>query len=176
MLIHTLNKKECGELLKRLGFGRLGCASKNQPYVVPIYFAYEPDRLFGFSSVGQKIEWMRDNPLVCVEADEVIDYDNWMSVLVFGRYEELLPQSPICCSPAACLFTTRKKSSVGETGTLVCSNARRALWPPSGVLLHSRWRDDGKASLARPRTVGPRIPQRVARHQSGNIRAETAKS
>jgi nitroimidazol reductase NimA-like FMN-containing flavoprotein (pyridoxamine 5'-phosphate oxidase superfamily) len=93
MLIHTLNKKECGELLKRLGFGRLGCASKNQPYVVPIYFAYEPDRLFGFSSVGQKIEWMRDNPLVCVEADEVIDYDNWMSVLVFGRYEEL-PYDP----------------------------------------------------------------------------------
>jgi nitroimidazol reductase NimA-like FMN-containing flavoprotein (pyridoxamine 5'-phosphate oxidase superfamily) len=89
MLIHTLNKKECGDLLRRLGFGRLGCASENQPYVVPTYFAYEPDRLFGFSMVGQKIEWMRENPLVCVEADEVIDHDNWASVLVLGRYQEL---------------------------------------------------------------------------------------
>jgi uncharacterized protein len=89
MLVQDLKKKECCELLKRLGFGRLGCARKNQPYVVPIYFAYEADRLFGFSTVGQKIEWMRTNPFVCVEADEVLDHENWTSVLVFGRYEEL---------------------------------------------------------------------------------------
>jgi nitroimidazol reductase NimA-like FMN-containing flavoprotein (pyridoxamine 5'-phosphate oxidase superfamily) len=89
MLIHALNKKECGELLKRQGFGTLGCASKNQPYVVPTYFAYEPDRLFGFSTTGQKIEWMRSNPLVCVNAYEVTGHDNWTSVLVLGRYEEL---------------------------------------------------------------------------------------
>jgi nitroimidazol reductase NimA-like FMN-containing flavoprotein (pyridoxamine 5'-phosphate oxidase superfamily) len=89
MLIEDLNKQECGEVLKRLGFGRLSCASKNQPYVVPIYFAYEPNHIFGFSTVGQKIEWMRKNPRVCVEADEVIGQDNWTSVLVFGRYEEL---------------------------------------------------------------------------------------
>lgn len=89
MLVQDLNEKECWTLLKRLGFGRLGCARKNQPYVVPIYFACEPDRLFGFSTVGQKIEWMRTNPFVCIEADEVLDADNWTSVLVFGRYEEL---------------------------------------------------------------------------------------
>ena len=61
----------------------------NQPYVVPIYFAYEPDRLYGFSTVGQKVEWMRDNPLVCVEADEVRAHNEWASVVVLGRYEEL---------------------------------------------------------------------------------------
>jgi hypothetical protein len=93
MLIEDLDKQECGEVLKRLGFGRLSCASNNQPYVVPIYFAYEPNHIFGFSTVGQKIEWMRKNPRVCVEADEVIGRDNWTSVLVFGRYEEL-PDSP----------------------------------------------------------------------------------
>lgn len=93
MLVRDLSKEECRDLLQRLGFGRLGCASKNQPYVVPIYFAYEPDHLFGFSTVGQKIEWMRANPLVCVEADEVVHQDNWSSVLVLGRYEEL-PDNP----------------------------------------------------------------------------------
>ena len=88
-VVQDLNKQECCELLKRMGFGRLGCASKNQPYVVPIYFAYESDRLFGFSTVGQKIVWMRKNPCVCVQADEVAGPDNWASVVVFGRYEEL---------------------------------------------------------------------------------------
>jgi nitroimidazol reductase NimA-like FMN-containing flavoprotein (pyridoxamine 5'-phosphate oxidase superfamily) len=33
---------------------------------------------------------MRANPLVCVEADEVVSAEQWVSVIVFGRYEELL--------------------------------------------------------------------------------------
>ena len=48
--------------MTRSVFGRLGCASDNQPYVVPTYFAYEPYQLYGFATVGRKIEWMRKNP------------------------------------------------------------------------------------------------------------------
>ena len=68
----------------------MACAEGNQPYVVPVYFVYDKDALYSFSTVGQKIEWMRANPLVCVEADEVVSAQQWVSVLVFGRYEELL--------------------------------------------------------------------------------------
>ena len=93
VLIHEMSTQECHELLIRLGTGRLGCARNNQPYVVPIYFAYEPDHLYGFSTVGQKIEWMRENPLVCVEVDEVRAHNQWASVIVLGRYEEL-PDKP----------------------------------------------------------------------------------
>jgi|SRR6516162_261038 nitroimidazol reductase NimA-like FMN-containing flavoprotein (pyridoxamine 5'-phosphate oxidase superfamily) len=93
MLIREMNAQECRDLLARLGTGRLGCARNNQPYVVPVYFAYEPDRLYGFSTAGQKIEWMRENPLVCVEADEVHSHNQWASVVVLGRYEEL-PDKP----------------------------------------------------------------------------------
>ncbi len=93
MLVQDLSKQEGCELLQRVGFGRLGCVNKNQPYIVPTYFAYEPDHLFGFSTAGQKIEWMRANPLVCVQADEIVNEDNWTSVLVSGRYEEL-PDNP----------------------------------------------------------------------------------
>jgi nitroimidazol reductase NimA-like FMN-containing flavoprotein (pyridoxamine 5'-phosphate oxidase superfamily) len=35
---------------------------------------------------------MRANPLVCVEADEVVNPQEWVSVIVFGRYEELTPE------------------------------------------------------------------------------------
>jgi len=93
MLIRDMTSKECSEMLARTSFGRLGCARDNQPYVVPIYFAYEPDRLYGFSTVGQKIEWMRANPKVCVEVDQVRNHFEWMSVIVSGRYQEL-PDTP----------------------------------------------------------------------------------
>ena len=93
MLINDMTAKECSEMLARTSFGRLGCARDNQPYVVPIYFAYEPGHLYGFSTVGQKIEWMRANPKVCVEVDEVTNHFEWMSVIVNGRYQEL-PDTP----------------------------------------------------------------------------------
>ena len=35
-----------------------------------------------------KIEWMRENPLVAVEADEIDSAQQWESVIVSGRYEE----------------------------------------------------------------------------------------
>lgn len=81
------------ELLARVRLGRLACAQGNQPYVVPFYFAYHDRHLYSFSTLGQKISWMRANPLVCVEADEVTGPQDWMSVVVTGRYEEL-PNTP----------------------------------------------------------------------------------
>src|SRR5579863_2995953 len=89
MLIREMTVKHCQEFLARTDFGRLACVHDNQPYIVPIYFAYEPDRLYGFSTLGQKIEWMRSNPRVCVEVDEVSSTRSWSSVIVSGRYEEL---------------------------------------------------------------------------------------
>jgi nitroimidazol reductase NimA-like FMN-containing flavoprotein (pyridoxamine 5'-phosphate oxidase superfamily) len=93
MLLGEMHSGECYELLARLGFGRLACARDNQPYIVPIYFAYEAERLYGFGTLGQKIEWMRSNPLVAVEADEVKSHLEWTSVVVRGRYEEF-PDTP----------------------------------------------------------------------------------
>jgi uncharacterized protein len=88
MLITKMRNRECRELLTRLGFGRLACVSNNRPYIVPIYFSYDADCLYCFSTLGQKIEWMRENPLVCVEVDEIAAHDNWVSVVAFGQYLE----------------------------------------------------------------------------------------
>ena len=93
MLISEMSSEECRDMLSRQGFGRLACAHQNRPYIVPIYFAYEPDHLYGFATLGQKVEWMRSNPQVCVEADEVLSHFRWSSVIVAGRYEEL-PDTP----------------------------------------------------------------------------------
>jgi uncharacterized protein len=89
MVIGEMSEKECREILSRGGIGRLGCAKDNQPYVVPVYFAYEQDFLYGLSTLGQKIEWMRANPNVCVQMDEVASESEWWSVIANGTYEEL---------------------------------------------------------------------------------------
>jgi nitroimidazol reductase NimA-like FMN-containing flavoprotein (pyridoxamine 5'-phosphate oxidase superfamily) len=93
MLIHQMVADECRVALARAGFGRLACTRDGQPYVLPIYFSYHGEHLYGFSTLGQKIEWMRANPLVAVEIDERTSHHEWMSVVLSGRYEEL-PDTP----------------------------------------------------------------------------------
>ena len=91
MIIHELTPSECREVLGRNTYGRLGCARQGQPYVVPFAFRLDPAGgcLFSLSTPGQKIDWMRENPKVCVEVDEMVDQFHWTSVLAFGRYEEI---------------------------------------------------------------------------------------
>jgi len=89
MAVNELTEKECGGLLERTSIGRLGCAHDNQPYVVPIYFAYERDYFYVLSTIGQKIEWMRANPKVCIQVDEIANESEWVSVIVNGHYQEL---------------------------------------------------------------------------------------
>ncbi len=93
MLIQELTRQASLDLLARTHLGRLACTQGARPYVVPVYFAYDNDYLYSFATVGQKIEWMRANQLVCVEVDEVVSQEQWVSVIVFGRYEEL-PDTP----------------------------------------------------------------------------------
>ena len=95
MFIHNMTEAECRRALKEAQVGRLACAQGNQPYVVPLYFAYSELHLYAISTLGQKIKWMRANPLVCVQVDELTSHDEWMSVIVFGHYEEL-PDIPEC--------------------------------------------------------------------------------
>ena len=94
MLVHELTHDECEAVLRRSNIGRLGCACDNQPYVVPISFKFDAlkddaNYLYSFANTGQKIYWMRRNPLVCVEVDDVTDHMHWTTVILFGRFEEL---------------------------------------------------------------------------------------
>src|SRR5277367_3412532 len=113
MLIRETSREECLRVLARARLARLACAHDNQPYVVPVYLAYDEasECLYGFTTHGQKVEWMRANPLVCVEVDEIVAYDQWVSVIVSGRYEEL-PATP--GSDAALLQSPERPRQVRE--------------------------------------------------------------
>ncbi len=82
MIIHELTPADCVDVLSRTSLARLACCRMNQPYVVPISIAYDPRQvcLFGFSAIGRKVEWMRENPNVCLEVEDVEDRFNWTTV------------------------------------------------------------------------------------------------
>jgi uncharacterized protein len=92
MLIHELTQDECVEVLRHSHLGRLGCARYDQPYIVPIHFDFdEPHHcVYAFSTIGRKIEWMRENPKVCLEVDDILDKNHWTTLVAIGRYEEIL--------------------------------------------------------------------------------------
>jgi len=111
MQINELTRDQCREVLSRSELGRLACARFDQPYVVPIHFSFDPARncVYAFSTVGQKVEWMRENPKVCLAVDEIHDKAAWTTVLAFGRYEELhrTPEEGEARSRAEALFAKR---------------------------------------------------------------------
>ena len=93
MVIHEMTEGECRAMLAGRHVAHLACALNNQPYVVPIHVDFYDAYLYGFATLGQKIEWMRQNPLVCLECDELITHGQGATVVVFGHYQEL-PNTP----------------------------------------------------------------------------------
>lgn len=89
MRIDELPETECRQILSRASVARLGCSLDDQPYVVPVGIAYEENNIYVFSTLGQKIKWMRSNPKVCVQVDEIRSQSDWASVIANGEYQEL---------------------------------------------------------------------------------------
>ena len=131
MLIHELSEGDCFEVLGRGTLGRLGCARHDHPYIVPIHFSFDLDRrcLYAFSAIGQKIEWMRANPQVCLEVEDIADPHQWTTVVVIGRYLEIqrTPDHAEVRRRAELLFEQRRewwlpasgRTKAGEHGDVV---------------------------------------------------------
>lgn len=112
MLIHDLSAEECGGVLAAADVGHLACANHGQPYVVPIHFAYDVERncVYGVSAIGQKVEWMRANPLVCLAVEHVIDKNHWRTVVIAGTYEELRDAADTADAQRRCLRLFEQRS------------------------------------------------------------------
>lgn len=93
MFVREMTRPECIALVTASHIGRLACARDDQPYIVPIQYAFTTGRLYGFSMPGQKIDWMRDNAKVCVQIDEFADRESWKSVVIYGSYRDCLTRT-----------------------------------------------------------------------------------
>lgn len=89
MMIEEMTESECRRMLAAAQVARLACALNGQPYIVPIHLQVEGDFVYGYATLGRKIEWMRENPQVCLEIDELTTAQQWASLVIVGRYEEL---------------------------------------------------------------------------------------
>ena len=89
MRLLALTSNQCIEVLSQNRLGHLGCVKDGQPYVVPIHYAFADNYIYSFAMAGQKIEWMRASPLVCLQVEEATENRQWRSVIVTGRFDEL---------------------------------------------------------------------------------------
>ena len=99
---------EMHNLLQTASFGHLGCAQNRRPYVVPMHYAYDGKELYFFTTEGMKTQFMKDNPQVCLQVEEVSDSSHWRSVMVIGRAERLTDQEEM--ERAMQLITERNPS------------------------------------------------------------------
>jgi nitroimidazol reductase NimA-like FMN-containing flavoprotein (pyridoxamine 5'-phosphate oxidase superfamily) len=88
-MLGQLDKKEIEKVLKENVIGRIGCHDQGRTYVVPVTYVYDGSSILAHSVEGLKIRMMRANPQVCFEVDDVKDFTNWKSVILWGEYEEI---------------------------------------------------------------------------------------
>lgn len=88
-MLGKLTREEMEDLLTDSAIGRIGCSNNGKIYVVPVNYVYDNGYIIVHGQEGQKVEWMRQNPLVCFEVDKIADNTSWRSVIVQGVYEEI---------------------------------------------------------------------------------------
>lgn len=124
MVIEELTNRECRAVLARTHLARLACSLSDQPYIVPIHVDFHDSYLFGFATLGQKIEWMRKNPLVCVEVDELSTDHQWTTVVISGRYEELPDTSHYECERSLAQYLFQRHPVWWEPATVPLAGRR----------------------------------------------------
>ena len=87
--VQELVNNEIEEVLARVGYGHLACARDNRPYIVPIHYAYDRPDIYIYTTEGLKTEVISANPHVCLQVEEVVDNEDWRSVIVNGDAEQI---------------------------------------------------------------------------------------
>jgi len=88
-MIEELSDAEIDEVLRRQRIGRIGSTSVGHVQITPIIYGYDGTSVYGHSRFGRKIQYMRGNPEVCFEVEEVVDPTSWRVIVLRGAYTEL---------------------------------------------------------------------------------------
>lgn len=92
-MLGQLNDKQIEDLLKRQVTGRIACTEDNVPYIVPVNYVFDGNKIISHSTAGKKIDIMRKNPRVCFQVDDIQDIFNWQSVIALGWFQEITTMS-----------------------------------------------------------------------------------
>lgn len=86
---------EIRTLLETVKYAHFAVSLDDQPYIVPVHYAYEEPNFYIYTTDGRKAEIIRKNPQVCLQVEEVIDNTKWQSVIVEGVAEQLTTRKEI---------------------------------------------------------------------------------
>jgi nitroimidazol reductase NimA-like FMN-containing flavoprotein (pyridoxamine 5'-phosphate oxidase superfamily) len=88
-MLGTLNSRQIDQVLRSEVVGHLGCFHEGKVYVVPVSYVYDGECIYGHAAEGMKLRMLRANPQVCFQVDHIENLTNWVSVVVWGAFEEL---------------------------------------------------------------------------------------
>ena len=90
-MLKNLEIDDCLKVLGNNYIGRLGYIFGQTPYIIPITYFHDADTksIISYSANGHKLHAMRQYNKVTLQVDEIESLQNWKSVLVQGRFEEL---------------------------------------------------------------------------------------
>ena len=128
-MLGELDEYRMKSILASQSLGRLACCKGNHPYIIPVTYAFDGDFIYGQSNEGLKLDIMRRNPNVCFEVDQMLDMQNWQSVVVNGKFQELSGEDAELARELLFghVYTLAVSSTIhlhehGELGTLDDSN------------------------------------------------------
>jgi uncharacterized protein len=85
-----LNSRQVDQVLRSEVVGHLGRFHEGRIYVVPVSYVYDGDCIYGHSADGMRLRMLRAHPQVCFQVDRIENLANWVSVIVWGEFEELV--------------------------------------------------------------------------------------
>ncbi len=87
--MEPLSREEAMAILEAAPVAHLGLIDAGRPYVTPMSFVVDGNRIFFRTMAGKKLDALRENPSVCIEASR---YDeetgDWESVIIRGEASE----------------------------------------------------------------------------------------
>lgn len=87
--VQEMTDREIEVLLEKAGYAHFACSENDRPYIVPIHYVYNAPFVYFYTTDGKKTRIIKENPNVCLQVEEVIDRENWRSVVLNGTAEEI---------------------------------------------------------------------------------------
>jgi len=83
--MEQLTREQAFDVLNREPVAHLGIVIDGEPYVTPMSFVVDDDRILFRTMAGRKLDGLRAHPKVCIEVSSYDDETgDWESVMVLG--------------------------------------------------------------------------------------------
>lgn len=91
--MEELTTQEAMELLENSPVAHLGVIVDGVPYVTPMSYVMDGDRIRFRTMQGKKLEGIKSNPTVCIEVSRLDGVTGeWVSVVVIGAASEVIDE------------------------------------------------------------------------------------